>query len=106
MPRTKKNYNGNVYKDATILPGIYASLSDPDKVAFRFAYNQRSSHKDSDYYYVNGDGTLFPLNKAFVTFLTYAYKKIKKKKFILHRKKENLLLNLNRLLMKQQVQQK
>jgi hypothetical protein len=39
MPRTKKNYNGNVYKDATILPGIYASLSDPDKVAFRFAYN-------------------------------------------------------------------
>lgn len=77
MPRTKKNYNGNVYKDATILPGIYASLSDPDKVAFRFAYNQRSSHKDSDYYYVNGDGTLFPLNKAFVTFLTYAYKKNK-----------------------------
>ena len=77
MPRTKKNYNGNVYKDATILPGIYASLSDPDKVAFRFAYSQRSSHKDSDYYYVNGDGTLFPLNKAFVTFLTYAYKKNK-----------------------------
>ena len=77
MPRTKKNYNGNVYKDATILPGIYVSLSDPDKVAFRFAYNQRSSHKDSDYYYVNGDGTLFPLNKAFVTFLTYAYKKNK-----------------------------
>ena len=77
MPRTKKNYNGNVYKDATLLPGIYASLSDPDKVAFRFAYNQRSSHKDSDYYYVNGDGTLFPLNKAFVTFLTYAYKKNK-----------------------------
>lgn len=77
MPRTKKNYNGNVYKDATILPGIYASLSDPDKVAFRFAYNQSSSHKDSDYYYVNGDGTLFPLNKAFVTFLTYAYKKNK-----------------------------
>ena len=77
MPRTKKNYNGNVYKDATILPGIYASLSDPDKVAFRFAYNQRSSHKDSDYYYVNGDGTLFPLNKAFVTFLIYAYMKNK-----------------------------
>lgn len=77
MPRTKKNYNGNVYKDATILPGIYASLSDPDKVAFRFAYNGKSSHKDSDYYYVNDDGTLFPLNKAFVTFLTYAYKKNK-----------------------------
>lgn len=77
MPRTKKKYKGNVYKDATIIPGIYASLSDPDKVAFRFAYNQRSSHKDSDYYYVNGDGTLFPLNKAFVAFLTYAYKKNK-----------------------------
>ena len=77
MPRTKKNYKGNVYKDATIIPGIYASLSDPDKVAFRFAYNQRSSHKDSDYYYVNGDGSLFPLNKAFVTFLTYAYNKNK-----------------------------
>lgn len=77
IPRTKKNYNGNVYKDATILPGIYASLSDSDKVAFRFAYNQKSSHKDSEYYYVNGDGTLFPLNKAFVTFLTYAYKKNK-----------------------------
>ncbi len=77
MPRTKKNYNGNVYKFATILPGIYSSLSDPDKVAFRFAYNGRSSHKDSDYYYVNGDGTLLPLNKAFITFLTYAYKKNK-----------------------------
>ena len=87
MPRTKKNYNGNVYKDATILPGIYASLSDPDKVAFRFAYNQRSSHKDSDYYYVNGDGTLFPLNKAFVTFLTYAYKKNKEEE-IYHTQEE------------------
>lgn len=76
MSRSKKTNNDNAYK-STILPGIYASLSNPDKVAFRFAYNQRSSHKDSDYYYVNEDGTLFPLNKAFITFLTYAYKKNK-----------------------------
>lgn len=75
--RTKKNFNGNVYKDATIIPGIYASLSDPSKVAIRFAYNPRSSHKESDYYYVNSDGTLFSLNRAFVTFLTYAYKQQK-----------------------------
>lgn len=76
-PRNPRKANGNVYKDATIIPGIYASLVDPSKVALRFAYNPSSSQKESEYYYVNGDGTLFPLNRAFVTFLTYAYKEVK-----------------------------
>lgn len=77
MPRTKAGYNGNVYKDQTIIPGIYASLSNPNDVAIRFAYNANASRKTSEYYYVNSDGTLFELNRAFVTFLTYAYKQVK-----------------------------
>lgn len=77
MPRTKSNFNGNVYKEPTIIPGIYASLSDPNKVALRFAYNPKSSNTDSEYYYVNSDGTLFKLDRAFITFLTYAYKEVK-----------------------------
>ena len=77
MPRTNSKFNGNVYKDQTIVPGIYASLSNPNDVAIRFAYNAKASKKTSEYYYVNSDGTLFELNRAFVTFLTYAYKQTK-----------------------------
>lgn len=73
MPRITKK--GNEYNIATVIPGIYANLNKPGNIALRFAYNSRSSHTDSDYYYVNGDGTLFKLDMAFITFLTYAYKK-------------------------------
>lgn len=75
MPRTSTKRNGNVYTDATIVPGIYASLTNPDNVAIRFAYNKKASREIADYYYVNGDGTLFELNNAFINFLIYAYKK-------------------------------
>lgn len=75
MPRISQK--GNEYNFATIIPGIYANLNKPGNIALRFAYNGRSSHKVSDYYYVNGDGSLFKLDMAFITFLTYAYKKIK-----------------------------
>ena len=75
MPRISQK--GNEYNFATIIPGIYANLNKPGNIALRFAYNGRSSHKVSDYYYVNGDGSLFKLDMAFITFLTYAYKKNK-----------------------------
>ena len=75
MPRISQK--GNEYNFATIIPGIYANLNKPGNIALRFAYNGRSSHKVSDYYYVNGDGSLFKLDMAFITFLKYAYKKNK-----------------------------
>lgn len=82
LPRTKKNFGGNVYKEQTIIPGLYTSLSNPENVAIRFAYNRNASKKTSQYFYVNGDGSLFELNRAFISFLIYAYKKTNEEKVV------------------------
>ena len=97
IPRGKSGYNGNIYNINTILPGIYSSFSNPDNVVFRFAYNKRSSHKESDYYYVNGDGTLLPLNKAFITFLTYAYKKNKEEEIYPTQEEREFVMKLKQI---------